>query len=854
MDVTVEQDDSALARAVLARSRVARREVTAIRLDEGRPAYYLADEVIVDAEDRDLIREYENLGGEVVNDGSHPEMPEEFRQLGLGREEPLDTSRLPRGVTLRFRELPEVRGEEVERAFERADVPANRVSFASDRGLGMSALVARSRLEGRNAWLNEVGKDASMLTQRRPLEGAGSNPLAWPTMSGPARISQAWHLLESMRQARSAEPLVWICVCDSGFWWDANAGAGAPAAAALADLGAGAPQWNLVSDSQGIPPGPGRKNYHGQKVASAAGAAVGNSLGSAGSGGTVARIAYFFDDRTAETAKRAIVRCAQWGIPFVVYSGSFTSTEAFFGTSAWNDTFNWAADNGTIMFASAGNDNLHLPDDAVQRPATRTPRTLTVGGTNPDGTKWGDSSWGSSVNVWAPGVSVPVGPTPTANGGASVNGTSFSAPLAAGVAAMVRAVNRNLNVDQIRELLVSTGWAGVDRVTVGLDAYAAVWAAMEARFAESATEANTETLFPRGDGTFTPIFNTAINRRGDTDTFRLEVKSFSTLTLDLQWYQPLASLRLELEPERADALSPAVVASKTAESAAITAQLGTGIYFVKVIGNAPTAYLLSGRLTPGTLLPDYLEANDSFDRSTRLQFTAPGKLGISPFRLVHGPGWLDLTLHTAAAAPLTTDQDFFRFDVPDEPASLQIPSLTITSDEPVDVTLYDSTRNELRSWHGANVPLTFAGGESCYLRVSGATHTRYGLWIGRKLSPELGRNWEEVHLWPKWWEVDDHPDWVIGPEEFRGILVDELALSDGVLHFGDVESSTLPEGTRVELLNPDGGLVREGEIAGSAGSVSIEGLEPGAYVLRIQSAASPESPLALAPLMPPQLR
>ena len=45
-------------------------------------------------------------------------------------------------------------------------------------------------------------------------------------MSGLARISQAWQLVESMRMVRSAEPLVWLCVCDSGFWWDASGGPG----------------------------------------------------------------------------------------------------------------------------------------------------------------------------------------------------------------------------------------------------------------------------------------------------------------------------------------------------------------------------------------------------------------------------------------------------------------------------------------------------------------------------------------------------------------------------------------------------------------------------------------------------
>jgi hypothetical protein len=854
MDISVETEGSGLARAVLARSRLARREVTAVQLDDSRPAYYVADEVVVDANDPDLVREYVNLGGEVVHDGSDPELPREFRELGLGRDEPLDTSGLPRSVTLRFRELPEARSSEVGQALERADLPAERVRFASERGLALSSLLLHARLDGRGAWLNEVGTDAATLTQRKPLEGGGSNPLTWPTMSGLARISQAWQLVESMRMVRSAEPLVWLCVCDSGFWWDASGGPGSPAAAALADLGRGAPLWNLVTDSQGVPTGPGRTNYHGQNVASAAGAAVGNSLGSAGSGGTVARIAYFNDDRTAETAKRAMVRCTQWGIPFVVYSGEFDSVELFFGTSAWNDTFNWAADNGTIMFAAAGNKNRNLPDDAVQRPATRTPRTLTVGATNVDGTKWSLSSWGSSVNVWAPGVQIPVGPTPIPTAGTSVSGTSFSAPLAAGVAAMVRAVNRSLSVDQVRDLLVNTAWNGADKVTKGLDAYAAVWAAMEARFTESGTESKPEQLFPHADGTFTPVFNNAINRKGDTDTFRLEVKTFSTLTLDLQWYQQLASLRLELENENAEGLAPIITATNTAESAHLTAQIGTGTYQVKVIGDAPTAYLLSGKLTAGVLLPDYLEPNDSFEHATRVEFVAPVKFGMSLYRLLHGPGWLDLTLHTTTAPSSTTDQDFFRFDAPKSIGSLQVPKITITSDEPVEVTLFDSARAELTTWRKAHVSIGFNPGDNGYIKVAGATHTRYRLWVGTQLSPALGRRWEEVHILPKWWETGPHPDWVIGPEEFRGILIDEPALADGALHFADAGSVLLPEGMRLELLNSAGEPIREADITEEAISVSVEGLEPGAYVLHIQSSATPETPIGLAPVMPPSLR
>jgi subtilisin family serine protease len=70
-----------------------------------------------------------------------------------------------------------------------------------------------------------------------------------------------------------------------------------------------------------------------------------------------------------------------------------------------------------------------------------------------------------------------------AQGGAS-SGTSMAAPLVSGVAAMMRAVDPMLNHDGIRQLLMQTGWAGTGRVTRGLDAHAAVLAAMGGRLTE----------------------------------------------------------------------------------------------------------------------------------------------------------------------------------------------------------------------------------------------------------------------------------------------------------------------------------------------------------------------------------
>src|ERR1700735_2253447 len=103
---------------------------------------------------------------------------------------------------------------------------------------------------------------------------------------------------------------------------------------------------------------------------------------------------------------------------------------------------------------------------------------------------------------------------------------------------------------------------------------------MSARMAEDVIEAKPEQLFPHADGTFEPIFNDAVNRTSDRDEFLLDVRAFSTLTVDL----------------------------------------------------------LSGRLALGRLMPDEFEPNDSFEAATRLQVVRPsGPFWVGPLFSVHGP-------------------------------------------------------------------------------------------------------------------------------------------------------------------------------------------------------------------------
>ena len=111
---------------------------------------------------------------------------------------------------------------------------------------------------------------------------------------------------------------------------------------------------------------------------------------------------------------------------------------------------------GGVVTIAAGN-------DALFDSATDNPYVLTVGATNSDDVLAGFSTTGNNIDVTAPGVSIQ-----TTNRGSSYgswSGTSFSAPIAAGVAALVMSANPSLAAAQVQNVLKqsahdlgSAGW------------------------------------------------------------------------------------------------------------------------------------------------------------------------------------------------------------------------------------------------------------------------------------------------------------------------------------------------------------------------------------------------------------
>lgn len=160
----------------------------------------------------------------------------------------------------------------------------------------------------------------------------------------------------------------------------------------------------------------------------------------------------------SEGAKIVVLSIGSPGIPGKPPSTIFT------------DVFRRMRAKGLLVFVSAGNDG-----DVVGHPAN-CPHAIAVTSTNLKDEISKFANTGPEVALAAPGEDIViVGPDGTYN---SRQGTSFSAPIAAGVAALVLSARPDLSVDDVESILrqsAKTLDVGADKVGAGrVDALAAV--------------------------------------------------------------------------------------------------------------------------------------------------------------------------------------------------------------------------------------------------------------------------------------------------------------------------------------------------------------------------------------------
>jgi len=216
------------------------------------------------------------------------------------------------------------------------------------------------------------------------------------------------------------------------------------------------PGFNSVDNSTNTEP----VMAHGTSVAGCIGAVGNNAVGVSGVNWSVSILPVRISNRSDGWAYYSDMA---EGIRWAADAGARVANLSY--DAGASSTVDYAAqylrDKGGLLFIAAGNSGL---DTSATSP--NSPYSLVVGATTSSDTLAGYSNYGTSIDLVAPGSSIY---TTTAGGSyASVSGTSFASPIAAGVAALVFAANPSLTASQAEDAILSTcadlGAAGVDNV------------------------------------------------------------------------------------------------------------------------------------------------------------------------------------------------------------------------------------------------------------------------------------------------------------------------------------------------------------------------------------------------------
>ncbi len=199
------------------------------------------------------------------------------------------------------------------------------------------------------------------------------------------------------------------------------------------------PGYNVISDNEDTSP----VTDHGTAVAGVAAAAGNNGVGIA----SIAWNARILPIRITNSADGAaytsdVAKAIRWAAD----NGADVANVSYGvnGSAVVDYAAQYMRSKGGVVVVAAGNAGAdgNLPDSSA---------LIAVSATNRDDGKASWSSYGSYIDVAAPGENI----LTTANGGGYVgaSGTSFASPAAAGVIALIKSVNPELSPDQLETVL-----------------------------------------------------------------------------------------------------------------------------------------------------------------------------------------------------------------------------------------------------------------------------------------------------------------------------------------------------------------------------------------------------------------
>lgn len=122
-----------------------------------------------------------------------------------------------------------------------------------------------------------------------------------------------------------------------------------------------------------------------------------------------------------------------------------------FGTGSLGTIVNELVDMGVTVVAAAGNEGKEVYDQPAIFDSV-----ITVAATNPYGSAWESSNYGSCVDIAAPGVNVYTADFPGYDTYTLAGGTSLAAPLVSAAAAYVLMENKNYTPEQVKQELIAT--------------------------------------------------------------------------------------------------------------------------------------------------------------------------------------------------------------------------------------------------------------------------------------------------------------------------------------------------------------------------------------------------------------
>jgi hypothetical protein len=656
--------------------------VAASRDDKGVQSDFVEGIVVLHTKNEADVSAYlARFGGTLVRDNSIPE--------SLGAKFGVQITPEQRKATAYYIRVDPARADLAGLAANARTVGVQgRVEVSSDLGLRTLATVVAARAAGFKVGGNFVLQfhQAFPQTMFSSSENSGADAFAEAHYNSAANVSLAWQFVAAHGIARRMR----VAIVDAGFWLD-TAGRARGADSDFPPPPAVPMQFDKINNDT-IADGPNPSTctagaacfWHGTGSAGVAIGIMNNGKGLAGTGSLVGDPLLVKIAGSEGDIKDAIKVAINLGADVVSLSiGGSCNVWCRIDDrddTTFEDSVN--VGNRPVFVASAGNDNDYVGDPHFVHPCIED-HVICVGAVNDpsstnasaDLTMASYSNYGESVDIFAPS-NIPVMSYPQSTDAAGKplpisaaygpevtqihTGTSASAPFVAGIAAMMKAINPNLNSDDVSSILTATARPGIGSATRVIDALAAVRAAAQGiPIVNDRFEVNDTDLLATDLGSAASYTQANLNIDSrDRDFFRFVVPNASVGTIQLQYPQALGNMSVfEFQADSMRCAAPVLVSDLKVpggKQRLIQYRLAGGSHVIGFAADAVNAYNLGISFVSAPVAPDSYEPNDTAAQAKSLYSVAVVPRGVGRGTLSYSPRiTINATIHAA------TDVDFY---------------------------------------------------------------------------------------------------------------------------------------------------------------------------------------------------